>query len=130
MKTPLIAAGTCMALAWGVVRADGAPTDTCEVELDTRLSVYMVTVAGEPYRNKRYLTFDDAVKLRDVLVSAGACEKAGAPRDCELKLLAAGDYAVLRDGVNFDPYSRLRTLQQAKKQAHAMERMNLCKVMR
>ena len=108
-------------------RADSAPDEQCDVVLDSRLSVYVVTVAGEPYRNKRYLTSDDAVKLRDVLIAAGACERAAPARHCEVKLLAAGDYAIMRDGVNFDPYARLRTLKQANHYAKRLTKMKLCK---
>jgi hypothetical protein len=127
MRSLFLAGAVLLLMQVGTVRADGAPDEVCDVELDSRMSVYMVTVAGEPYRGKRYLTFDDAVKLRDVLKGAGACDRLAAPRACKVKLLAAGDYAIMRDGVNFDPYAKLRTLKQARRYARSMVRMKLCK---
>ena len=111
-------------------RGDGAPDDECDIQVDVRMHVYMVMVAGEPYRDKRYLTWDDALKLREVLVSAGACERASAPKPCKLEIAAAGDYVILRDGVNFDPYAKLRTLDAARKYARRLERAKLCKPVR
>ncbi len=114
-------------MPWSAARADGAPDGECDIQVDVRMSVYMVMVAGAPYREKRYLTWDDALKLRDVLVSAGACERASKPKPCTLEIRAAGEYVVLRDGVNFDPYTKLRTLAAAQKYARTLERAKLCK---
>jgi len=66
-------------------RADGVPDDECDITVDPRMSVYMVVIAGAPYQDKRYLTWDDALKLRDVLVSVGACARAAAPKPCKLE---------------------------------------------
>ena len=128
-RTVAAALVVCL-LGVSAARGDGTPADDCDVVLDSRMSVYVVTVAGQPFRDKRYLTFDDAAKLRDVLVSAGNCGKPAPPRRCEVKLLAAGDYAVIRDGVNFDPYAKLRTLKQAKRHARSMVRHKLCKLVK
>ena len=126
MRCVLAAGLAALVMVCGPARADGMPDEVCGVELDSRLSVYMVTVAGKPYRNKRYLTFGDAIKLRDVLRTDGACNKLAAPRPCELQLQAAGHYVIIRDGVNFDPYSTLRTLKQARSAARRLERSRLC----
>ena len=45
---------------------------------------------------------------------------------CATRVLAAGDYAIMRDGVNFDPYAKLRTLKQARSYARSLERFKLC----
>lgn len=127
MKSLLGVAGLALTLFGGAASADALPVELCDVELDPRMSVYMVTVAGQPYRNKRYLTFDDAVKLRDFLKVDGACEKLAAPRECKLKTLGSGDYAVMRDGVNFDPYVKLTSLKQARRHARSLEQFKLCK---
>ena len=110
--------------------ADGAPEDVCDITVDTRMSVYMVVVGGAPYRDKRYLTWDDALRLRDVLVAAGACDRAAPAKPCKLELVTAGAYAVVRDGVNFDPYAKLRTREAAREYARGLERAKLCKPMR
>ena len=110
--------------------ADGAPEDLCDIRVDTRMNVYMVMADGKPYKNKRYLTWDDAVKLRDFLASAGVCERTAPARACTLKLLTAGDYAVIRDGVSFDPYTKLRTLDAAHKYAAQLVKAKLCKPIR
>jgi hypothetical protein len=112
---------------WRAGLADGGASGECDIQVDLRMSVYMVMVEGEAYRGKRYLTWDDALKLRDVLVSAGACERASRPKPCKLELASAGNYVVLRDGVNFDPYIKLRTLGAARKYARRLERVKLCK---
>lgn len=127
MRVPALVVA-CLLLLCRSAQADGTPSETCDIEVDTQMSVYMVTVGGVPYRNKRYLTYDDAVRLRDVLVSAGACDRAGPPRRCQLKLRAAGDYAIIRGGVNFDRYAKLRTLKAARKYASKLEKLKLCKL--
>ena len=111
-------------------RADGAADEVCDITVDPRMSVYMVVIGGAPYQDKRYLTWDDALRLRDVLVSAGACSRAAGPKPCKLELIAAGNYAVVRDGVNFDPYAKLRTREAARRYARDLEREKLCKPMR
>lgn len=116
-----------LAALYGASRADGPPEGECDIELDPNMSVYKVLVGSEPFQNKRYLTWDDAVGLRDVLVSSGACERAAGPRPCKVELLTAGNYAVLRDGVNFDPYANLRTLDAARAYARSLEKVSLCK---
>ena len=125
-----LVAALCLATAAPRVHADGGAEGVCDIAVDTRMSVYMVMVGGEPYRDKRYLTWDDALKLRDVLVSAGACERAAPAKPCKLELLAAGAYAVVRDGVNFDPYAQLRTKKAAREYARKLEKVKLCKPMR
>jgi hypothetical protein len=110
--------------------ADGEPEAVCDILLDTRMSVYKVMVGEQPFQNKRYLTWDDAIKLRDVLVSSGACARAAGPRPCTLKIIAAGNYAVVRDGVNFDPYASLRTIEAAREYASSLEKAQLCKMVR
>ena len=110
--------------------ADGAPDDLCDIQVDTRMSLYMVMADGQPYRDKRYLTWDDALKLRDFLVADGVCERAAPAKDCEVKLLTAGDYAVIRDGVSFDPYVKLRTLDAAHEYAATLAKVKLCKPIR
>ena len=111
-----------------VVAADGAPEEVCDIRMDPRMSVYMVMVGDQPFRDKRYLTWDDAVKLQTVLVSAGACARAAGPRPCKVELITAGNYAVVRDGVNFDPYSKLRTIEAAVKYGRSLEKARLCKL--
>jgi hypothetical protein len=111
-------------------QAQAAADGECDIVVDPRMPVYLVMVGGAPYRNKRYLTWDDALRLRDVLVSAGTCRRAAGPKPCKLELIAAGNYAVVRDGINFDPYAKLRTRQAAREYARHLERAKLCKPMR
>lgn len=119
----------CLMLGlWAVnSQAKGAPEDLCDIKVDPRMSLYMVMADGQPYKNKRYLTWDDALRLRDVLVSAGVCVRAAPAKRCEVKLLTAGDYIVMRDGVSFDPYTKLRTLDAAHKYAAKLAKVRLCK---
>lgn len=123
-------AGAALMLLACAANADGAPDGECDIALDPRLSVYRVLVAGEPFRDKGYLTWDDAIALRDVLVSAGACVRAAQPKPCRLELVAAGNYAVVRDGVNFDPYAKLRTLDAARDYARTLVEARLCEPVR
>jgi hypothetical protein len=51
-------------------------------------------------------------------------------KPCKLELVTAGAYAVVRDGVNFDPYAKLRTREAAREYARGLERAKLCKPMR
>jgi hypothetical protein len=123
-------AAIMLATLAGPMRADGPPEGECDIELDPHMSVYKVLVGSEPFQNKRYLTWDDAVGLRDVLVSAGACARAAGPKPCKVELLTAGNYAVLRDGVNFDPHANLRTMDAARAYARSLEKVSLCKLSR
>ena len=126
-STAAAAALAALALLASPARADAPPEGECDVRMDPRMSVYMVLVGDRPFQDKRYLTWDDAVGLRDVLVSAGACARAAGPKPCTLELIAAGNYAVMREGVNFDPYAKLRTLEAAKKYVRTLEKAKLCK---
>ena len=110
--------------------ADGSPEDLCDIQVDPRMSLYMVMAGGQPYKEKRYLTWDDALRLRDFLVSVGECERAAPAKVCEVKLLTAGAYAVMRDGVSFDPYTKLRTLKAAHRYAAKLAKVRLCKPIR
>ncbi|MFT5176566.1 MAG: hypothetical protein ACI8W7_004762 [Gammaproteobacteria bacterium] len=110
--------------------ADGAADDLCDIKVDTRMNLYMVMADGEPFKGKRYLTWDDAVRLRDFLITDGVCARAAPAKHCTVKLLIAGDYAVMRDGVSFDPFTKLRTLDAAHKYAATLVKVRLCKPIR
>lgn len=128
--------------AWGIVLcavlslcgvnsfADGAVEDMCDIKVDTRMNLYMVMADGAPFKEKRYLTWDDALRLRDFLITDGVCARAAPAKDCTVKLLTAGDYAVMRDGVSFDPFTKLRTLDAAHKYAATLAKVRLCKPIR
>jgi hypothetical protein len=108
--------------------ANGKKTaNLCDIQVDPRMSLYVVIAGGKPYKEKRYLTWDDALRLRDFLVSAGECKRAAPAKPCKVELLTAGAYAVMRDGVSFDPYAKLRTLEAAHKYAAKLAKVRLCK---
>jgi hypothetical protein len=102
----------------------------CDIKVDPRMSLYMVMTGDKPYKEKRYLTWDDALRLRDFLVSAGECKRAAPAKSCKVELLTAGAYAVMRDGVSFDPYAKLRTLEAAHRFAAQLAKVRLCKPIR
>jgi len=103
-----------------------AANGVCGIQVDTRLAVYKVMVGDEVYRDKGYLTYQDALALREVLLSTGTCKKVAAPKRCEIKTLAAFDFAIFREGENFDRYAKLRTLKQARAYARALVKKKLC----
>ncbi len=129
-RAVMMAAGACwVALCACPVQADAVPEE-CDIQVDPRLSVYVVTVGQDAFQDKRYLTWDDALRLRDVLVSAGACERAAPPKPCKLERNGSDSYAVVRDGVNFDPRMKLGTLDEARRYARQLEKEKLCKPLR
>lgn len=128
-RTPVAAivlAGLAACLFVRPAAADGAPEGLCDIRVDTRMSVYMVMVGETVFQDKRYLTWDDAMLLRDVLVSSGTCDTVAPPRKCDVKLVAAGNYAVMRDGVDFDRHANLRTLEAAQAYAKKLVKFKLC----
>ena len=110
--------------------ADGAAGDLCDIKVDTRMNLYMVMADGQPFKDKRYLTWDDALRLRDFLIADGVCTRAAPAKECTVKLRTAGDYVVIRDGVSFDPYTKLRTLDAAHNYAATLAKVRLCKPIR
>ncbi len=133
LSRPWLAAGLAVVLCGAsavlpaAARADALPPEECDVQVDTRLKVYTVMVGSEVFQDKRYLTWDDALNLRDVLVSAGACSRAAPPKPCKLTVNGSGTYEVFRDGVNFDPYAKLGNLDAARAYARKLEKFKLCK---
>jgi hypothetical protein len=111
-------------------QADGVADDLCDIQVDTWMNLYMVMADGQPYKNKRYLTWGDALRLRDSLVADGICARAAPAKDCTIKLLNADDYALIRDGVSFDPFLKLRSLKTAYKFAAQLAKVRLCKPIR
>ena len=65
VRARFLAISMMLALA-GPVVADGMPGDVCDIAVDPRMSVYVVLVGNAPYQNKRYVTWDDALKLREI----------------------------------------------------------------
>ena len=123
----LVSAGLlALMLASSGARAALVATGVCGIQVDKRMSVYKVMVEGAAYRGKGYLTYQDALALREVLLSTGTCKKVPAPKRCEIKTLAAFDFAIFRDGENFDRYAKLRTLKQARAYAKALVNKKLC----
>jgi len=108
------------------VRAAAVSLGICDIHVDRRLSVFQVVIDDQAYRAKGFLTYQDALALRDVLLSAGTCKSVAAPRLCEIKALAAFEFAIYRDGENFDRYAKLHTLEQAQAYAGALVKRKLC----
>ncbi len=119
-------ASLVMALFSMAAQATVDSPGVCDIQVDKQLSVYQVLVGEEVYRGKGYLTYQDALALRAVLLSSGICEKIAAPKSCVIKTLAAFDFAVFREGMNFDRYAKLRTLEQARDYAQALVKTKLC----
>ncbi len=103
-----------------------AAAGVCGIQVDERLAVYKVMVDDTAYRDKGFLTYQGALALREVLLSTGTCKKVTAPKLCEIKTLAAFDFAIFREGENFDRYAKLRTLKQARTYAKKLVKKKLC----
>jgi hypothetical protein len=116
-----------LSLFSGSAPAASAAQSLCDIEVDPRMNLYKVMANGKPFKGKRYLTWDDALLLRNVLVTSGVCKRVAPAKFCEVQLLTAGAYAVMRDGVNFDPIEKLRTLGAAHKYAKRLAKVKLCK---
>ena len=86
----------------------------------------IVTVDGQPFRNKHYLTYDDAVSLRDVLVSTGMCRQSQNLRRCAVRSAGGGLFAVHRGGVNFHAKVSFATYEAALEQVKALVSAKLC----
>ncbi len=120
--------GALLAILPAGAGAQAAPAakGVCAIQVDKRLSVYKVMVGDEAYRDKGYLTYQGALELREVLLSTGTCKTVAAPKRCEIRTLAAFDFAIFREGENFDRYAKLRTLKQARAYARALVKKKLC----
>ena len=112
-------------LALCALQAESAPAATCDIEVDAR-SLYSVTVDGRVYKNKRYVTYDDALGVRDVLVSSGVCEPAPPSRKCEVRKEGAGIYKLTRGGTEFDRYAVYSSYETAFAEARKLADRQVC----
>lgn len=102
------------------------PAVVCDLEVDQH-SLYVVTIDGQGYKNKRYLTWDDAVKLRDVLIASGSCQpNKKIVRTCSVTEFESGKFAVLRDGTVFDARARDTSHASAVRLLGALKRKRIC----
>ncbi|MDX1432639.1 MAG: hypothetical protein R3286_09340 [Gammaproteobacteria bacterium] len=100
---------------------------TCDIEVDAR-SLYSVTVDGQPFKDKRYLTYDDALGLRDVLVSSGVCKRAQPSRKCSVRKEGAGIYKLTRGGTEFDRHAVYSSYETAFAEARKLADRQVCYV--
>ena len=119
-----ILSALCLLGAFSVQAAE-PPAAICDIEIDNH-ALYVVTVDGAAFKDKHYLTYDDAVQLRDVLVGTGMCTRATTLRQCSVEPLGSGKYQVTRDGVKFHSKAAYATYQDAQKLAKDLERVDLC----
>jgi hypothetical protein len=97
----------------------------CDVQVDSR-SLYTVTLDGRPYKNKRYVSYDDALMLRDVLVATGACRLADPVHRCEVREEGAGGFKVIRGGSVFVGFSSHASYEAAYAEARKLAEKHLC----
>lgn len=109
----------------GAILSLQAVAATCDVEVDEH-SLFTVTVDGRPFKDKRFVTYDDAVRLRDVLVYSGACRRQSELARCEVRDAGAGLFKVVRGGREFDVHSRHASYERAYADAKRLERLHLC----
>jgi hypothetical protein len=110
-----------MALAASPVRAA-----VCDIEVDPSFPLYMVTVDGQAFKNKRYVDPSDALGLRDVLVESGMCIRSTRLRPCSVRKAKGGKYVVYRGKVNFDPMAVFAKPERANRHAKKMAKAHLC----
>ncbi len=89
-------------------------------------SLYAVTVDGRPYKNKHYVSYDDALKLRDVLVATGACRLAAPVHRCEVREESPGAFRVIRGGEVFDPYAVHGSYEEGRAEVRELTERHLC----
>lgn len=85
-----------LALGMASLMASGeALAGTCRIDWHPRggglLSVYK---DGRVYKNKAYLSHDDVVRLHDVLISSGECQRDLAREFCSVRQTAGGQFQV------------------------------------
>ena len=114
-------------LATSAMFAEQAMAATCDIEVDAR-ALYAVTVDGHPFKDKHYLTYDDALALRDVLVSSGVCKRAKVSRKCDVRKEGAGIFKITRDGREFDRHSVYTSYENAFAEARKLADMHVCYV--
>ena len=105
--------------------AGPAQAAVCDIEVDPNFPLYMVTVDGKAFKNKRYVDPTDALALRDVLVSTGVCQRTKKLRRCSVRE-NSGQYVVFRGNVNFDPMAVFKKPERAKRHARKLAKDHLC----
>ena len=123
IRAPLASTVT---LLGALLFAGSANAAICDVEVDPNFPLYMVTVDGEAFKNKRYVDPSDALNLRDVLVSSGVCTRNNRLQQCSVRRSAAGKFVVYRGNVNFDPLAIFNDNANARRHARQMASNHLC----
>ena len=105
--------------------AGPAQAAVCDIEVDPSFPLYMVTVDGQAFKNKRYVDPSDALALRDVLVSSGVCQRTKKLKRCSVRE-SSGQYVVYRGNVHFDPMAVFKKPERAKSRARKYAKDHLC----
>ena len=103
-----------------------AQAATCELQVDEQMGVYIIALDGAPFKNKRYLTYQDAVKLRDVLISSGTCRHPKNLRKCGVVELGVGKYAITWGGMTFDKYTSYASREMASRDIVKLTKKRIC----
>ena len=125
-----MAAGTWRVIAgigaaFGLAAANAAPT--CDIDVESRYGLYLVTVDGEAYKGKMYVTHDDAVRLRDVLIHSGHCLRARQLKRCAVRIVSKGKFKIQRGGADFfQPKVTFASVGDARVQAKRLAQVELC----
>ena len=98
----------------------------CQVEIDPGWNLYIVTNEGAKVKDVRYMTFDDAARLRDFFVSSGECSRPRKLAQCTVKPKGNAGFIVTRNGRNFDPFGKYASFKKAARQASRMAKSKLC----
>ena len=103
-----------------------AQAATCELQVDAQMGMYIIALDGAPFKDKRYLTYQDALKLRDVLIGSGTCRHPKNLRKCGVVELGVGKFAITWGGVNFDKYTSYKSREHAGKDLRKLAKKKIC----
>ena len=72
-----------------------ALANTCRIDWHPRGGGLLAVFVGDRvYKNKAYIAHDDVLRLRDVLISSGECQRDLAQESCSVRQTQAGKFQI------------------------------------
>ena len=91
----LNALGMASMAIWLAVCSVAAMADTCRIDWHPRGAGLLAVFLGDrPYKGKAYVAHDDVVRLREVLIATGECQRDLVQESCSVRQTSTGRFQI------------------------------------